>query len=99
VLPSTGASWWLLLFVIGAGTSGTQFALNALAAEFYPTAIRSTGVGWAVGVGRIGAILGPLSGGIPALAHLSTANTLGLLIVPVVLCAAGTMILPRIWRG
>jgi AAHS family 4-hydroxybenzoate transporter-like MFS transporter len=99
VLPSTGAAWWLLLFVIGAGTSGTQFALNALAAEFYPTAIRSTGVGWAVGVGRIGAILGPLSGGIPALAHLSTANTLGLLIVPVVLCAAGTMILPRIWRG
>jgi AAHS family 4-hydroxybenzoate transporter-like MFS transporter len=99
VLPSTGAAWWLLLFVIGAGTSGTQFALNALAAEFYPTAIRSTGVGWAVGVGRIGAILGPLSGGIPVLAHLSTANTLGLLIVPVLLCAACTTLLPRVWRG
>ena len=99
ILPSTGSSWWLLLFVIGAGTSGTQFALNALAAEFYPPAIRATGVGWAVGIGRVGAIVGPLSGGLPALAHMSTANTLGLLVVPIVLCAACTMILPRVWRG
>jgi AAHS family 4-hydroxybenzoate transporter-like MFS transporter len=38
--------------------------MNALAAGLYPTAIRSTGVGWALGVGRIGSIIGPLAGGI-----------------------------------
>jgi AAHS family 4-hydroxybenzoate transporter-like MFS transporter len=99
VLPSTGGSWWFLLFAIGAGTSGTQFALNALAAAFYPPAIRSTGIGWAVGVGRVGAILGPLTGGIPVLAHLPTAQMLGLLTIPVFACAACTMLLPRVWRG
>src|SRR5262249_58928658 len=35
-------------FVIGA-----QFCMNVLAASYYPTAIRSTGVGWALGIGRI----------------------------------------------
>src|SRR5262249_31381500 len=59
LLPSDSGAWWLLLLTIGAGTSGTQFAFNALSAAFYPSLIRSTGVGWAVGVGRVGAILGP----------------------------------------
>ncbi len=43
---------------------GTQAGLNALAAIFYPTPIRSTGVGWALGVGRVGSIVGPLLGGV-----------------------------------
>jgi MFS family permease len=30
----------------------------------YPTAIRSTGIGWAIGMGRLGGILGPILGGI-----------------------------------
>ena len=40
-----------------------QFGANALAASFYPTSIRSTGVSWALGIGRFGSILGPLIGG------------------------------------
>ena len=35
-----------------------------MAAKFYPTAIRATGVGWALAVGRIGSIVGPSVGGI-----------------------------------
>jgi AAHS family 4-hydroxybenzoate transporter-like MFS transporter len=38
---------------------GAQNGANALAAEVYPTAARATGVGWALGIGRIGSILGP----------------------------------------
>jgi MFS transporter, AAHS family, 4-hydroxybenzoate transporter len=38
--------------------------LYSLAAKLYPTQIRATGIGGAVGVGRIGAIIGPLLGGI-----------------------------------
>jgi MFS transporter, AAHS family, 4-hydroxybenzoate transporter len=34
-----------------------------LAGAFYPTFIRATGVGWGLGVGRTGAIVGPLVGG------------------------------------
>jgi AAHS family 4-hydroxybenzoate transporter-like MFS transporter len=50
-------------FVLGFLVIGAQAGLNALAAKFYPTPIRSTGVGWALGVGRVGSIVGPLVGG------------------------------------
>lgn len=52
--------------VFGAGlfVVGTQFGLNALAGSSYPTFIRSTGVGWALGIGRIGSIMGPAVGGV-----------------------------------
>jgi AAHS family 4-hydroxybenzoate transporter-like MFS transporter len=43
---------------------GGQTGVNALASTFYPTFIRSTGVGWALGIGRIGSIAGPAVGGI-----------------------------------
>jgi MFS transporter, AAHS family, 4-hydroxybenzoate transporter len=43
---------------------GGQTASNALAATYYPTRVRSTGVGWALGIGRIGSIIGPLAGGV-----------------------------------
>ena len=52
------------VFLVGFGVVGAQFCLNALAADLYPTSIRSTGVGWALGVGRIGSVLGPLLGGV-----------------------------------
>jgi AAHS family 4-hydroxybenzoate transporter-like MFS transporter len=45
---------------LGLGSSG----LIALAAQFYPTAIRSTGVGWAMGLGRLGSFVGPLAVGV-----------------------------------
>ena len=51
--------------VFGAGfcVVGAQIGANALTATFYPTFIRSTGVGWALGIGRVGSIIGPLLGG------------------------------------
>jgi AAHS family 4-hydroxybenzoate transporter-like MFS transporter len=51
----------LLLFVGGAG-SGAQTSTNAFIAGIHPTLVRSTAVGWALGIGRIGSILGPLLG-------------------------------------
>jgi AAHS family 4-hydroxybenzoate transporter-like MFS transporter len=55
---------WLIVtvFMSGLGVIGAQNGANAMAAEVYPTAARSTGVGWALGVGRIGSILGPILG-------------------------------------
>jgi AAHS family 4-hydroxybenzoate transporter-like MFS transporter len=62
-----GASVPLLALTItcaGVGIIGGQNASHALSSEFYPTRIRSTGVGWALGIGRIGSIVGPLVGGL-----------------------------------
>ncbi|MET7501313.1 MFS transporter [Streptomyces microflavus] len=57
------APLWVLLtanFLAGCCISGGQKSLIALAAVFYPASIRSTGVGWALGIGRVGGILGPI---------------------------------------
>jgi MFS transporter, AAHS family, benzoate transport protein len=53
-----------LLFIVvalaGASTIGTQIVANAYTGQFYPMAIRSTGLGFALGIGRSGAILAPI---------------------------------------
>ncbi|HIB9520051.1 TPA: MFS transporter [Klebsiella pneumoniae] len=50
-------------FVAGLFATGGQSVLYALAPLFYPAAIRATGVGTAVAVGRLGAMSGPLLAG------------------------------------
>lgn len=57
--------WFLytLVGIAGATTIGSQILLYAYVAQYYPTSIRSTGLGWASGIGRNGAIVGPLLGG------------------------------------
>jgi AAHS family 4-hydroxybenzoate transporter-like MFS transporter len=66
VLAMSTTHMWLLFTgaaLAGFGIVGGQIALNALAASAYPTEIRVTGIGWALGVGRIGSIVGPVAGG------------------------------------
>jgi AAHS family 4-hydroxybenzoate transporter-like MFS transporter len=52
-----------LVMVVGLCVIGGQVGINALAGTLYPTYMRSTGTGWAFGVGRVGSILGPVIGG------------------------------------
>jgi AAHS family 4-hydroxybenzoate transporter-like MFS transporter len=52
-----------ITFVLGFVVQGAQGGLSAVAATFYPISIRSTGIGWCLGVGRIGSIVGPIIGG------------------------------------
>jgi AAHS family 4-hydroxybenzoate transporter-like MFS transporter len=51
------------ILVAGFCIVGGQPAVNALAGSYYPTTLRSTGIGWSLGVGRIGSIVGPVLGG------------------------------------
>jgi AAHS family 4-hydroxybenzoate transporter-like MFS transporter len=53
----------IIEFVAGFCVLGLQFGLNAVSAMIYPTSFRSNGSGWALGVGRVGAIVGPVLGG------------------------------------
>jgi AAHS family 4-hydroxybenzoate transporter-like MFS transporter len=61
-----GTSFWPIMgtiFLGGFFIIGAQLSLNALIPNYYPTAIRGTGVGWSQVVGRTGSLLGPLMGG------------------------------------
>ena len=63
---------YVIVFIAGWCVVGSQPGLNALSGAYYPTYIRSTGVGAGLGVGRIGAIVGPAIGGMFMAAHWST---------------------------
>jgi AAHS family 4-hydroxybenzoate transporter-like MFS transporter len=55
----TASALYVVVFLTGFGIFGGQAGNNAVAAVYYPTLLRSTGVGAALGIGRIGSILGP----------------------------------------
>ncbi len=72
---------------------GGQSFINVLSAVIYPTAIRSTGVGWALGVGRVGAIVGPVVGGLLLAAHITSRGLFFTIAVPAAIAAAAMLIL------
>ena len=63
-LPMSSTALFVVVGLAGASTIGTQIVANAYTGQFYPMAIRSTGLGWALGIGRTGAILAPIVIGI-----------------------------------
>jgi MFS transporter, AAHS family, benzoate transport protein len=53
---------FVLVAIAGACTIGTTILVNAYTANYYPAHMRATGLGWALGIGRLGAIAGPIYG-------------------------------------
>lgn len=92
-------AWMAMLVFLGLGVFGAQAALASIAAAFfYPPELCSTGVGWFNAIGRTGAIAGPLM-----IAHLidagwGTGAILATLALPMIVCAAGVLLLPRALR-
>jgi AAHS family 4-hydroxybenzoate transporter-like MFS transporter len=87
------------MLLTGACTNGAQAGLNALAADIYPTELRATGIGWALGVGRIGAILGPLAGGVLIAAGLAPGYLLAMAAAPVLVAGLAVILLGAGWRS
>lgn len=56
----SGFVLYTLIAIAGATTIGSQILLYTFVAQYYPTAVRTTAMGWASGIGRIGAIVGPI---------------------------------------
>jgi AAHS family 4-hydroxybenzoate transporter-like MFS transporter len=54
----------LAIFVMGCCTVGSMTGINGMTAALYPARIRTTGMGWALGIGRLGGIGGPWLGGV-----------------------------------
>jgi AAHS family 4-hydroxybenzoate transporter-like MFS transporter len=75
------------VFGVGFCISGSQIGANALAASFYPTSNRATGVSWALGIGRCGAILGSMMGGALLGAGLGFSTIILLLAIPALLAS------------
>jgi AAHS family 4-hydroxybenzoate transporter-like MFS transporter len=86
------------VFVAGFFVIGTQFCMNALAAGAYPTSVRATGVGYALGVGRIGSVLGPVIGGVLLSFGWSGGTLLLAAAVPAAACAAAVALLRLQYR-
>lgn len=61
---------WVLGFAYGLFVIGVQAGLNSLVASSYPTSIRSTGIGWAGGIGRVTSMVGPGLGGLMLAAQM-----------------------------
>jgi len=54
---------FIIFLLLGFSLQGGFVGLYAIAARLYSIEIKSTGIGWAIGIGRFGAIAGPLIGG------------------------------------
>jgi MFS transporter, AAHS family, 4-hydroxybenzoate transporter len=76
----------LATFLAGVCVSGGQKSVIALATLFYPSTIRSTGVGWALGIGRLGGIGGPLLFGLLFSLHLTPSEVLYASAIPMLIC-------------
>lgn len=86
---------YLLVAVAGATTIGTQILLYAYVAQFYPLAIRSTGIGWASGVGRGGAIAGPILGGALQAMNLPLSSNFLAFAIPGAVAALAMLLVSR----
>jgi MFS transporter, AAHS family, 4-hydroxybenzoate transporter len=80
-------------FFAGFFTFGAQNSANAIAATRYPTAMRSSGIGWALGIGRTGQIVGPLIGGLLLSLKWGTSEILYVVAIPSVVAATAAFFL------
>jgi MFS transporter, AAHS family, 4-hydroxybenzoate transporter len=86
--------WLLVLLLGGVGIgAGSQAGINSLSGAAYPPAIRSTGAGWAMGIGRVGTIAGPLLGGLLIPLALSPKTIFSVACIPALGAAALLVVL------
>jgi MFS transporter, AAHS family, 4-hydroxybenzoate transporter len=91
-----GSSLMVLCFLAGFFLVGSQIGLNSIAGTMYPTDIRATGAGWALGIGRIGSIVGPVLGGVFLSMRVPTHTLFLYTALVAVVCAASIALLWKI---
>jgi AAHS family 4-hydroxybenzoate transporter-like MFS transporter len=92
-LPVVAISF--LMFAVGFGLVGCQLSINTLPAIFYPTEIRSTGIGWALGIGNLGAVAGPMLGGAMMFYHFRIADMYTAAALPLLIAAGAVYLLGK----
>ncbi len=89
---------WMTLcvaFAIGVLLQGGYNGVWPIAAGAYPEKLRATGVGWAIGVGRGGAVIGPMLGGYLMAANAPLPFLFAAYCVPLVICASAAFLVER----
>jgi len=85
----------ILAFCLGFFTIGGMIGLYSAAANIYPTRLRNTGLGWGIGIGRIGAIMGPNVAGVLMAIGWQKADYFLLLALPLLFAMAATFALQK----
>jgi AAHS family 4-hydroxybenzoate transporter-like MFS transporter len=79
----------VLIVALGFFVTGTQNAINGAAGATYPAGIRAAGLGWALGLGRLGSIAGPLVGSLAIVLGMSHPRQFfAIPVLPLLLAAA-----------
>ncbi|MYE10534.1 MAG: MFS transporter [Gammaproteobacteria bacterium] len=86
----------IVLFLSGLFGMGCQFGINALASISYDTGARTTGLGWALAIGRIGAIIGPVVVGTAIGMALPVSQLFLLGAIPMLIAAGAVFVLGRL---
>ena len=94
-LPYSPILFGSIVFGAGLCISGCQIGVNAVAATFYPTDCRATGVGCAHGAGRLGAIVGSMAGAAVLSTGVSLAVAFAAIAMPTLFAAASLYALGR----
>jgi AAHS family 4-hydroxybenzoate transporter-like MFS transporter len=98
LLTPEPVGWGFLLLVAGGGISAAHLAIMAVAVGFFPPHLRSSAIGIAVAVARLGAIGGPMIGGAVIAAGVGTASFFAFAAAPALLCIGAVLLIPRAQR-
>jgi AAHS family 4-hydroxybenzoate transporter-like MFS transporter len=82
---------FIVVGIAGFCVLGAQSGLNALSPTYYPVSVRSTGTGWASGIGRFGSVAGPMLGSVLISLHWTTAQLFQAAAVPAAIAVVAMM--------
>ncbi|WP_232527956.1 MFS transporter [Microbacterium suaedae] len=95
LLGVSGGALIVAVVLAGFGGMGTQNMINDHVAQYYPGEMRATGLGWALGIGRIGAIAGPTYGSLVIANEGAAASAALAFGIPAAIGVVVTLLLPR----
>jgi AAHS family benzoate transporter-like MFS transporter len=87
---------FVLMFISGVGLIGSQVLVNVFMAAHYPDELRGPGIGWALAIGRLGALLGPVLGGWIFASQLEMQWNFYLFAIPGVVGAIAAALMPAV---
>jgi MFS family permease len=95
VMPAEPAALWIASSILGFFMIGTMVGLYTIVAHVFPTHVRATGTGAAIGIGRLGAVAGPYLGGVLIAAGWQRPLYFAVLGIPTLLAAVLAVLAAR----